>query len=417
MSLTNAHKIKKLSGTSRGRMRLTTRNPRKPIKIGIVGTGFIASGLSQTIGEYEDWVVSRVLTRRPLQSCTGFPLPSRLTNSVYELIDHADLIVECSGDAVHATGVIAKALEASLPVVTMNSEFHVTTGSYFVGRGVLTEAEGDQPGNLAALREDARAMGFQPLVYGNVKGFYDPNPTFEDMNYWSKKQGISLRTVTAATDGTKIQFEQALVANGFGADIVQSGLLGFELDDIDKGGCLLAEEAKRVGAPISDYILHPKSEVRIFIVGEHHPRNKEALRYLKMGAGPYYLLQHNTILTYLEIPKTIRRILDGGLPLLDNSSHPRVSIAAVAKRQLLPGEQIERGIGSFDARGIAVRIVEHPGHLPIGLMANATITRPVEPGQIISFDDVEIPPSLAAEIWETIQIDVVERCENVMRDA
>ncbi|MBU0511834.1 MAG: NAD(P)-dependent oxidoreductase [Chloroflexi bacterium] len=378
------------------------------IKIGIIGTGFIASGLSQTIGEYEDWSVSRVLTRRPLQSCRGFPLQGRLTNSVHELIDHADLIVECSGDVLHATDVIAKALEASLPVVTMNSEFHVTTGSYFVDRGILTEAEGDQPGNLAALRDNALAMGFQPLVYGNVKGFYNPNPTFEDMNYWSKKQGISLQTVTAATDGTKIQFEQALVANGFGAEIVQSGLLGLQPDNIEEGTHLLAEEAKRLGTPVSDYLLLPKSDVRIFIVGEHHPRDKKALRYLKMGDGPYYLLKHNTILTYLEIPKTIRRMLDGGLPLLDNSRHPRISVAAVAKRQLSPGEQIERGIGSFDVGGMAVRIVEYPEHLPIGLMANATITRNIEPGQMIRFEDVEIPPSLAAEIWETIQSELVE---------
>ena len=48
----------------------------------------------------------------------------------------------------------------------------------FVERGLLSEAEGDQPGCLAALAEDAVATGFQPLVYCNMKAFLnrDPNP-------------------------------------------------------------------------------------------------------------------------------------------------------------------------------------------------------------------------------------------------
>ena len=40
-------------------------------------------------------------------------------------------------------------------------------------------------------------MGFFPLVYGNIKGFLNYNPTMEDMKFWSKKNGISLNQVTS----------------------------------------------------------------------------------------------------------------------------------------------------------------------------------------------------------------------------
>jgi len=190
-------------------------------KIGVVGTGFIARGFVLAVEDAEDFEVSKVLTRRNINNCREFPRGDLLTNSIDELIDHSDVIVESSGDAVHATEVIDRALQANLPVVTMDTEFHVTTGSYFVGKGIITEAGGDQPGCLAALHEDALEMGFKPLVYGNVKGFYNPKPTLEDMQFWSKKHGISLEITTAATDGTKLQCEQALVANGLKVGIVK----------------------------------------------------------------------------------------------------------------------------------------------------------------------------------------------------
>jgi predicted homoserine dehydrogenase-like protein len=294
-------------------------------------------------------------------------------------------------------------LDARKPVVTLNAEFHVTVGSHLVERGVLSEAEGDQPGCLAALSEEALALGFTPLVYSNIKGFLNRNPTPDDMTYWSRRNGISLPMVTAFTDGTKLQVEQCLVANGLGADIAKEELLGPAIDDLTEGAHRLAKAAARHGRPISDYLLSSQLPHGVFIVATHDERQREALRYLKMGEGPYYVLVKHNIFVHLEVFKTIERLMSGASPLLNNSTNPRVSVASIAKRRFMPGERIARGCGGFDLRGICVNMVDHPNHVPICLAVDLHVRRRVEPGQIFTMDDVELPETEALIAWQAVE--------------
>lgn len=379
-----------------------TTNRAVPPRIGIVGTGFIARGLVLTLEGRPGLAVSRVLTRRDPSACHEFPRPDLLTNSVDDLIDHSDLVVECSGDVIHAAEVIARVMAAGLPVVTMDAEFQVTVGSYFVERGLVTEAEGDQPGCLAALREELVQMGFEPLVYGNIKGFLNPTPTPEAMLFWARKQGISLGQTTAFTDGTKLQIEQALVANGLGAGIAAPGLLGPAAEDLQDGAARLAAEAARLGRPISDYVLSPRAPKGVFIVARADPRQQAALQYFKMGDGPYYTFLRNYHLCHLEIPKTIWRVLRGDGVLLNNGLLPSVGVVAVAKRPLARGTVIQRPIGGFDVRGIAVPLAANRDSVPIGLLSGAVVRHPIEPGQPISLSDVEIPETFALQAWRQI---------------
>ncbi|MBO9600118.1 MAG: NAD(P)-dependent oxidoreductase [Cohnella sp.] len=376
-------------------------------RIGVVGTGLIGRGLIMAIENDPELVISRILTRRNIETMHSFPSSTVLTNSIDELIENSDLIVECSGDVLYGTDVIDRAISASLPVVTMNTELQVTTGSYFARRGLITEAEGDQPGCIAALRENVLQMGFKPLVYGNVKGFLKLDPSREEMEYWSGRNGTTLGMTTSFTDGTKVQMEQVLVANGLGAGIAQDGLLGVACETAHEGGVQMAASAKQAGVPLSDYILSPKSPPGVFVTAEIDERHKDALRYYKMGEGPYYTLLVNYHLCHLEILKTVRRVLAGGGVLLNNGQHPRISAAAVAKKDLHPGDTIERGIGSFEVRGIAVEIARNPEHVPIGLLSQVAIKRPVLAGQILTFEDVELPSSLALNAWLEIREDAL----------
>jgi predicted homoserine dehydrogenase-like protein len=374
---------------------------RDPLRIGVVGTGFVARHFVLELLRRPEWQLGAVLTRRPLDSVEGFP-EAALTDSPDALIEAADIVLECTGDVPYATRQIGAALAAGRPVVTLNPEFHVTTGSHFVGRGYLTEAEGDQPGCTARLVEEAVALGFDPVVLGNIKGFLNLTPNREEMEYWGARQGISLPMVTSFTDGTKLQVEQCLVGNFFGADIAREGLLGPETDDLRTAGQLLGEaaaEASAAGRPIADYVLSRKLPHGVFVVARHEPAQREALAYLKLGDGPFYTLLRPNIFVHLEVFKTLERVARAAPALLHNTATPRLSVAAVAKRELRPGEAIRRGCGSFELRGICVRIPDLPDHLPIGLADDIRIRRCVEPGQVLTFDDVEMPGSEACSIW------------------
>lgn len=380
------------------------------VRVGVIGTGFVSSHFVIELLRRRSYKLGKVLTRRPLVSCQDYPVSEALTNSLDELVDHSDVIFECTGDVPYAASTVGPALAAGKPVVTLNAEFHTTLGSHFVDQGLLTEAEGDQPGCLAALDEEARAMGFTPLVYGNMKAFLDRNPSPEDMRFWADKQDYSVPMVTSFTDGTKVQIEQCLVANGLNAGIAQEDLIGLETGDLKHATEELGKAADKLGFPISEYILDRGLQHGVFIVARHDQAQSQPLQNFKLGEGPYYLLVKDYCLVHLEVFKTIDRVMREKRPLLNNSSIPRISVASVAKRDLAPGDVIERGCGSFDLRGICVNIVDRTDHLPICLANELRIKCPVPAGQVLTTSDVEMPETEPWKIWKGIQGPILGSC-------
>ncbi|MGZ8983197.1 MAG: hypothetical protein ACXW11_04505 [Methylotenera sp.] len=370
-------------------------------KVGIVGTGFIASGLAHLIINSKDFQISKVLTRRPIDSISDFPRES-LTYSLAELIDTSDIVFECSGDVIHATEAVMAATNANKKVVTLNAEFHVTTGSYFAKKGAyVTDADGDQPGCLARLKTEIEGMGFEPSAYVNIKGFLNLNPDRKDMEFWSEQQGIRLEQVVSFTDGTKVQIEQAFVANGLGATIAPNGMFGASvesLNDLD----FLIRASEEAGLPISDFVLCKGAPPGVLIVA----KNKEADRLGNYIVGPLrtkeklgYILLRPYHLCHLEALNTLRRVVKGEPVLISNSANPRFTVAAVAKRKILRGANIMRGAGGFDVRGVAVQLHNNLDVVPICLLQNTKVIKDIEPGQIVHFDDVDLAETTALEIY------------------
>lgn len=378
----------------------------KLIRVGIVGTGGISRGLAKLIARRKDMVISKILTRRKGVIEDLGVSQEYLTNDMDRVLELSDVLVVSTGDAIYSTKVIEHAFTYGVPVVTMDADTQVLTGSWLSKRGVITEANGDQPGVLAALNKEVIQMGFKPLVYGNIKGFLNQNPSLEDMLFWAQKQGYSLSSVTSFTDGTKLQIEQALVANGLGVDILKRGMIGYETHDFQEGAFALAKEAVNAGKVISDYIISRESPPGVFITATHQEDLAPELKTYKLGDGPYYLLYKPTHLCFFEIPGTILDLLHRDEILLDNGSVPHASVATIAKRKLEAGSMISKGIGSMDVRGEAITIAEQPNHVPIGLMSEAYLKRTVEPGELITFDDIEIPDSLAYDAWKETLVNV-----------
>jgi predicted homoserine dehydrogenase-like protein len=140
----------------------------------------------------------------------------------------------------------------------------------------------------------------------------------------------------------------------------------------------------------------------VFVVVEHPFERPEVLRYLKLGDGPFYTLVKPYHLCHLEMMKTIRDVASGAGPLLNNSSAPTVNVAAVAKRDLDRGTPIPHAVGGFTVRGEAVSFAEEPSAVPIGILDRARIVRRVEKEQVLTWDDVEIPESLASRVARSL---------------
>jgi predicted homoserine dehydrogenase-like protein len=371
---------------------------RPPTRVGISGTGFVARGVFAALARQPDFAVTGVLTRRPVGLVAAAFPEALLTNSIDALVEAADVVFECSGDTLHAAEVLLSAGEAGRRLVTLCAEAQVTVGTALVLRGhSVTEAHGDQPGAFAALAREARAMDFQPLAYVNLKGFHDPDPSPESMAYWAGKQRITLRAVTSYTDGSKMQIEQVLVANGLGARIARPGLLGGEADDLaalDR----FADAARALGAPISDYVVHPAVKGIVILadnpIADLEP-NFSAFAKIRTRKGHAYSLLKPHYLVHLEAARTLREVVAGRPPLLTNSLAPVATIAAVVKRPLARGAPIATALGGFDLRGEAVEIAGHARAVPITLLDGARLTRALEPGEIVTEADVELPESLA----------------------
>jgi len=380
-------------------------------RVGIIGTGFIARGLHALLHAAEDFQPSCILTRRDIDTVRDLP-DHLLTPAVEALVERSDIIIECSGDAIHATEVLWEARTARKPIGTIDSEFQVTTGSWFARQGIyITEADGDQPGCLARLKREAEMMGFTPLCYVNLKGFLNPNPTPTEMQYWAEKQQLQLNQVVSFTDGTKLQIEQALVANGLGAGIARPGMIGAEVADLGDLD-FLVEAAQTKGSPLSDYVLIPGGPPGVLILATNAIADTLEgylpFSRLRTKQGLAYRLLRPHHLCHLEIVKTLRDVVAGEAELLNNSANPTVTVAAIAKRSIRQGETIACSVGGFDVRGMAVPIDEYPDAVPICLLANSRALHEVPEGQIVRFEDVEVLPTKALELYRALMQDIVK---------
>jgi predicted homoserine dehydrogenase-like protein len=77
-------------------------------------------------------------------------------------------------------------------------------------------------------------MGLQPLVCGNIKGMLDLYRTPETQKGFAAQWGQTPEMVTSFADGTKISFEQAIVANATGMCVAERGMTGPEYKGPDR---------------------------------------------------------------------------------------------------------------------------------------------------------------------------------------
>ena len=401
-----------------------------PVKVGMIGAGAMAQGIAKMILESvpgmrlvaisnrkihrakEAYSNSGVSNVKAAQSTSE--LDSIIASGDYAITDdpyhiatanNVDILVEVTGAIEFSIGVCLKAFEYGKDVVLMNAEMDGTVGSilkkYADDAGVILSAcDGDQPGVEMNLYRFVKSIGLEPLMCGNIKGLQDHYRTPKTQANFAKEWNQNVNMVTSFADGTKVSFEQAIVANGTGMSVAQRGMIGLEhrghIDDLVTH--FDVDELRSKGG-IVEYVLGAEPGPGVFILATtDDPAHREYLRLYKKGDGPLYSFYTPYHLCYFEVPISIARVALFKDSVLSPLGPPKVDVIATAKADLSAGSVID-GIGGFDTYGQCensdTTLNNHI--LPMGLAEGCTLIRDVKKDQVLTYDDIKLPEGRVAD--------------------
>jgi predicted homoserine dehydrogenase-like protein len=118
-------------------------------------------------------------------------------------------------------------------------------------------------------------------------------------------------------------------------------------------------------------------------------RIRDDLNYLKVGQGKYFTFFRPYHLWFLEAPISIARAYLKREVWMASLDKPSADVMTVAKRDLVPGDVLER-FGGYTTYGV-IDLAEEARRLnalPCGLSPGAKVKHPVAAGQIVTWDDV-----------------------------
>lgn len=396
-----------------------------PVKVAMVGSGFMGWGISNQIVNYVPGMELVAVSSRSLTSARkayaeagiDTPLPVTTQSELEEAIragkpaitddamllckaEGIDALIEVTGTIEFAAGVVLEAIANGKHIVLMNAELDGTIGpilkSYADRAGViLSGCDGDQPGVEMNLFRYVQSIGLKPLVCGNIKGLQDPyrNPTTQAG--FAQQWGQAAHMVTSFADGTKISFEQAIVANATGMKVSQRGMIGGNFKGhIDELTQVYDPDQLKDWGGIVDYVVGAQPSPGVYVIGlMEDPKQQHYLRYYKKGDGPLYSFYTPYHLCHLEVPLSVARVVLFNDVVIAPTAGPMVDVITLAKTDLKAGETLD-GIGYYKTYGQCenAEVVQAQQLLPIGLAEGCRLKRDVSRDQVLTYADVELPP-------------------------
>jgi predicted homoserine dehydrogenase-like protein len=310
-----------------------------------------------------------------------------------------DALIEVTGAIEFGAHVVMEAIANRKHIILMNAELDGTVGPilkvYADRAGVILSAcDGDQPGVEMNLYRFVKSIGLTPLLCGNIKGLQDPyrNPTTQEG--FAKQWGQKAHMVTSFADGSKISFEQAIVANATGMKVAKRGMLGYDyrghVDEMTKMYDI--DQLKELGG-IVDYVVGTKPGPGVFVFATHDdPKQRHYLNLYKLGEGPLYSFYTPYHLCHFEVPLSVARAVLFGDAVMAPLGGPLVDVVTTAKIDLKAGETLD-GIGYYMTYGQCENsdVVQAQNLLPMGLAEGCRLKRDIPKDQVLTYDDVELP--------------------------
>lgn len=406
-----------------------------PIRVALVGAGFMGSGLTnQIVNSVRGMKISAIVNRTvdkgvkayadagvdDALATDGASLAAALEHGKPVVTDdfaavcasdHVDVVVDATGAVEYGCQVSESAIAHGKHVVLMNAEVDGTVGwaLYQQARSagvVYTGCDGDQPGVQMNLVRFVKGIGLRPLVAGNVKGLHDPyrNPTTQ--KGFAEQWGQDPAMVTSFADGTKISFEQAIVANATGMTVERRGMRGADhhghVDELVHAYDV--DELERLGGVV-DYVVGSQPGPGVFVLGTHDDdRQRHYLNLYKLGTGPLYSFYTPYHLCHFEVPNTVARAALFGDATLRPLGPPTVEVVAAAKVDIAAGELID-GLGGYMTYGLAERadVTAEDDLLPMGVAEGCRAVRDIPKDQVLTYADVEIPVGRSVDRLRAVQ--------------
>jgi predicted homoserine dehydrogenase-like protein len=209
--------------------------------------------------------------------------------------------------------------------------------------------------------------------------------------------------VTSFADGSKVSFEQGIVANAAGFKVLKRGMSrGYEhrahVDGLTKYYQGMLEEIRQVGG-IVDYVVGATPGPGIYCIAEHpDPKQQHYLNLYKLGEGPLYSFYTPWHLCHFEVPNTVARVAlfgdAAGVPL----AGPSVEVCAVAKVDLKAGQTLDE-YGGYLTYGEAVNAEEmlEQNYLHMGLVEGCVLRRDLPKDAVLTYADVKLPEGRLAD--------------------
>lgn len=395
-----------------------------PVRVGLIGAGTMGGAIARQIVSHVPGMQLAAICNRTVQRA-GDALPdvdgSKLAavnrgsevqaairdgkfavTSDHRLLceaENVDVVFEATGAVEFGAHALSCAIDAGKHVVTMNAELDATVGPLLAARAtqagvVFSGSDGDQPAVQMNLVRFARSIGLKPVLCGNIKGLHDPYRTPETQRGFARKWGQNVNMVTSFADGTKISFEQAVVANATGMTIAARGMTGRSIEGsvTQLAQHYHAGELEALGG-IVDYVVGAEPAPGVFVLASmEDPNQRMLLELYKLGKGPLYCLYTPYHLCHFEAPLSAARAAIFGDAAIRPQGGPVVEVVAAAKCDLAAGTVID-GIGGFHTYGICetADITRCERLLPMGVAEGCVLKTNIPRDAVLNYADVQLP--------------------------
>ncbi len=398
----------------------------RPIRIGLIGSGEMGTDIVTQCDQMAGITVAAIAeinieaARRAL-SIAGRPVESFVVADGRTAFDAAlkknrtaitqdaltlctneeiDVVIDATGRPAVGAEIGLAAMEHGKHLVMMNVEADVTIGAYLQREAkrlgvVYTLGAGDEPSSCMELINFVSSLGYPIVAAG--KGKNNPlniEATPDAYMAEAKRRNMNPRMLVEFVDGSKTMVEMAAIANATGLVPDCPGMHGPQatLPELEKVLCPKTDGGVLSRKGVVDYSIGKGVAPGVFVIAEMaHPRVRERMHDLKLGAGPYYTFYRPYHLTSLEVPLSCARAVLYGTADMQPLDRPSAEVCAVAKRDLVPGDTLD-AIGEYAYRAwiMTYDSAGEAGAVPCGLLERGKVVKPIRKGELLTYGNVAV---------------------------